>query len=61
MTDIAIPGHGYSFADLTKAQANADLTVLFDLGRRVARLNLGEDPCRGLDHLVNILVDGWPS
>ncbi len=61
VTDIAIPGHGYSFADLTKAQANADLTVLFDLGRRVARLNLGEDPCRGLDHLVNILVDGWPS
>jgi hypothetical protein len=46
--DLAIPSHDYSFADLHGAQADADLTVLSELGRRIARINLGQDPVQGL-------------
>jgi glucose-6-phosphate isomerase len=53
--DVAIPGHDYSFADLHSAQADADLTVLSKLGRRVARINLGRDPVQGLIELASAL------
>ena len=53
--DVVIPDHGYSFADLHGAQADADLTVLSKLGRRVARINLGQDPVQGLIELASVL------
>lgn len=53
--DVAIPGHDYSFAELHSAQSDADLAVLSDLGRRAARVNLGEDPAQGLIEFVSIL------
>ena len=36
--DIPIPGEGYSFGVLAKAQALGDLQALLDLGRRAARI-----------------------
>ena len=59
--DIAIPDHDYSFADLHGAQADADLAVLSDLGRRVARVNLGQDPAQGLIEFAPVLEGALPS
>ena len=53
--DVVIPGHDYSFAELHGAQADADLAVLSDLGRRVARVNLGQDPAQGLIEFSSVL------
>jgi hypothetical protein len=53
--DVAIPNHDYSFADLHGAQADADLAVLSDLGRRVARISLGQDPAQGLIEFTSVL------
>ena len=36
--DVSIPGEGYSFGVLAKAQALGDLQALLDLGRRAARV-----------------------
>ena len=53
--DIVIPGHDYSFEELHGAQADADLAVLSDLGRRVARVNLGQNPAQGLIEFSSVL------
>jgi glucose-6-phosphate isomerase len=50
--NLSIPDYKYSFIDLHRAQADADLTVLSDLGRRVARINLGHDVTKGLMDLA---------
>ncbi len=41
--DIQIPGAPYTFGTLADAQALGDLRVLQQLGRRVARVQLGQD------------------
>ena len=53
--DVVISGHDYSFEELHGAQADADLAVLSDLGRRVARVNLGQDPAQGLIEFSSVL------
>jgi len=53
--DVVIPDHDYSFAEIYGAQADADLAVLSDLGRRVARINLGQDPVQGLIEFASVL------
>jgi len=40
--DIVVPGHGYSFGTVKAAQAQGDLEVLGERGRRVLRVHLGE-------------------
>ena len=53
--DVAIPDHDYSFAEVHGAQADSDLAVLSDLGRQVARINLGQNPVQGLIELASVL------
>ncbi len=53
--DVAIPGERASFAVVESAQALGDFAVLNDRGRRVLRLDLGEDIEGGLDSLSEAL------
>jgi glucose-6-phosphate isomerase/transaldolase/glucose-6-phosphate isomerase len=50
--DLAIPGQSYGFATLIAAQALGDLEALETHGRRVVRLDLGNDVAGGLDRLA---------
>jgi hypothetical protein len=40
--DLEVPGEGYTFGHLLRAQADGDLQALRDRGRRVARVGLRE-------------------
>ena len=51
-TDLSIPDREYGFRVLHQAQADADLAVLSDLGRRVVRIDLGVNSMRGLADLT---------
>jgi hypothetical protein len=53
--DIPVPGHGYTFGLVIKAQAQGDLTVLQQRARRVLRIHLGKDVARGLSRLRDFL------
>ncbi len=46
--ELAIPGRGYGFAAVEAAQAQGDLAVLAERGRRALRLDLGADIASGL-------------
>jgi transaldolase/glucose-6-phosphate isomerase len=50
--DLAIPGRGYSFGVLVRAQALGDFDVLGRRGRRALRVHLGPDVAAGLDRLA---------
>ena len=50
--DPEIPGAGYTFRTLSRAQALGDLNALTALGRRTARVDLGPDPAAGLDRIL---------
>jgi transaldolase/glucose-6-phosphate isomerase len=50
--DLEIPGRRLSFGIVEAAQAQGDLAVLAERGRRVLRLDLGEDVEGGLDRLL---------
>ena len=50
--DLEIPGRRLSFGVVEAAQAQGDLAVLAERGRRVLRLDLGEDVEGGLDRLL---------
>jgi hypothetical protein len=39
---VPIPGAGYGFSTLERAQADGDLVTLFDRGRRAGRVALSE-------------------
>jgi len=54
--DIAVPGHGYSFAQVKAAQAKGDLAVLVERGRRVIRIHL-DDAATGLPRLAKAIQD----
>jgi transaldolase/glucose-6-phosphate isomerase len=54
--DLPIPGSGYSFGVLKRAQAIGDLNALRDAGRRVVRVDIGEDVAQGLAALDEALV-----
>ena len=55
-TDISIPGKPYTFGIFKKAQALGDLEALARHGRRVMRVDLGDDVKKGLS-LLRQLVD----
>ena len=50
--DLAIPGLRAGFATVEAAQAQGDLGVLVERGRRVLRIDLGLDVHEGLKHLA---------
>ncbi|HVF21724.1 MAG TPA: hypothetical protein VM941_01560, partial [Pyrinomonadaceae bacterium] len=50
-TDFPVPGEAYSFSVLKEAQALGDFTALTKRGRRVVRIDLGDDLLSGLDRL----------
>ena len=54
--DIAVPGHRYSFGVVKAAQAQGDLAVLVERGRRVIRIHLA-DAVRDLPRLVQAIED----
>ena len=49
--DLPVPEEGYTFSILKEAQALGDFRALKARGRRVIRVNLGDDPLAGLDRL----------
>ena len=51
----AIPGQPYDFATLAAAQALGDYQALTNLGRRVVRIDLGDDTLAGLQELLDSL------
>ncbi len=53
--DLPVPGAGYSFATLLRAQADGDLVALERKGRRVLRVDLGADRTEGLKRLGEAL------
>ncbi|MGC9270070.1 bifunctional transaldolase/phosoglucose isomerase [Acidiphilium sp.] len=52
--DLAVPGHGYSFGQVKAAQAEGDLSVLVERGRRVVRVHLN-DVATGLHDLAQAI------
>ena len=50
-----IPGQLYDFATLAAAQALGDYQALTNLGRRVVRIDLGDDPLAGFQELIDSL------
>lgn len=55
--DLPIPGERYGFGTLRAAQAAGDFEVLQGHGRRVLRVDLGNDPESGLDRLAQAFAE----
>ena len=53
--DIPIPGRKASFGVVEAAEAEGDLAVLIERGRRVLRVDLGTDRQKGLGHLIKAI------
>ncbi len=53
--EIPIPGEEHDFATLLRAQALGDFRSLAEHGRRVARIDLGDEPERALEALLQEL------
>lgn len=49
--ELPVPGHSYTFGVVKAAQAQSDLQVLAQRGRRVLRVHLGTDVTAGLEQL----------
>ncbi len=54
--DVPIPGSPYSFGILNGAQAVGDFQALEAHGRRVIRLNVGQDPVTSLTQLTRLIT-----
>ncbi|HXQ93913.1 MAG TPA: bifunctional transaldolase/phosoglucose isomerase [Thermoplasmata archaeon] len=54
-SDVEVPGEGYTFGALIRAQALGDLQALVQKGRRVLRVDLGTDVPGGLRKLTEAL------
>jgi transaldolase/glucose-6-phosphate isomerase len=54
--DLQVPGRGYTFGVVEAAQAQGDIDVLAERGRRVLRLHLGNDVKAGLEQLNKLLA-----
>ncbi|HTP53954.1 MAG TPA: glucose-6-phosphate isomerase [Thermoplasmata archaeon] len=50
--DLEVPGAGYTFGQLIRAQSLGDLQALQQKGRRVLRVQLGTDVAGGLERLT---------
>jgi transaldolase/glucose-6-phosphate isomerase len=55
--DIQVPGQDYTFGVVEAAQAQGDLEVLAERGRRVVRVHLGNEVAAGLAQLNRLLAD----
>lgn len=55
--DFPVPGEPYSFSILKQAQALGDFRALTRRGRRVVRINLGDNPTKSLDHLRQVILN----
>ncbi len=53
--DLVVPGMGYTFGQIIRAQALGDYQALMQKRRRVLRVNLGSDVPAGLRRLVEAL------
>ncbi len=53
--DLDVPGAGYTFGELIRAQSLGDYRALRQKQRRVLRVDLGSDPLGGLGRLVEAL------
>ncbi|HYG63614.1 MAG TPA: hypothetical protein VEL74_13615 [Thermoanaerobaculia bacterium] len=58
--DLPVPEAGYTFATLIRAQADGDRAALLQRGRRVLRVQLGQDAPAGLAALIGA-VERLPS
>ena len=54
--DLQVPGRGYTFGVVEAAQAQGDIDVLAERGRRVLRLHLGNEVTAGLEQLNRLLA-----
>jgi transaldolase/glucose-6-phosphate isomerase len=53
--ELQVPGQPYTFARLKHAQSLGDLQALRDRGRRVLRVDVGDDPVAGLREFRRLL------
>src|SRR5579884_1955445 len=53
--DVAVPETNYTFGQLIRAQALGDYQALRQRGRRVLRINLGQNPTTGLKKVLELL------
>jgi hypothetical protein len=54
--DLQVPGRGYTFGIVEAAQAQGDIDVLAERGRRVLRVHLGDEVAAGLEQLNRLLA-----
>lgn len=55
--DFPVPGEPYTFGILKQAQALGDFRALVSRGRRVLRIDLGDDLEASLDHLQQVILN----
>ena len=53
--DLPVPGHEFSFGVVKAAQADGDLRVLSERGRRILRVHLAGDVLRGLGRFADLV------
>jgi transaldolase / glucose-6-phosphate isomerase len=56
-TDFPVPGEPYTFTILKRAQALGDFRALRSRGRRVVRIDLGDDVLASLNHLNEVILN----
>jgi len=54
--ELPVPGHAYTFGVVKEAQARGDFDALAARGRRVLRVDLGDDPATGLRALRDVVA-----
>jgi transaldolase/glucose-6-phosphate isomerase len=54
--EVPIPGRKYTFEEFFKAQAIGDYQALLKHDRKVIRINLGNEPAKGLDEIHRMLM-----
>ena len=59
--DVPVPGRDYTFGVVKAAQAQGDLDVLAERGRRIVRVHLGSDVEPGLERLLGAVEAGVPA
>ncbi len=59
--DVVVPERSYTFGVLERAQADGDLAALRRRGRPVLRIDLGNDPRKGLASLLKLTATTLPA
>jgi glucose-6-phosphate isomerase len=55
--DLAVPGEPYTFSILKQAQARGDFRALVSRGRRVLRIDLGDDVIVSLNRIEQVILN----